>query len=195
MTLDGKPFLPRSPRAAIAAGIGLVPEERKRDGIVPLRPIASNVAIATLRHFTVAGWIRRSRLRATVTSLVRRMALRPLDIDRPIRLFSGGNQQKAIIARWLAAEARILLFDEPTRGIDVGAKAEIYGLIEQFAREGRAVIVVSSDMMEILRVSDRVLVMREGTAAAMLDRAELSEEAIMRHAVPVAAAAIEEEAA
>ncbi|MGO4126634.1 sugar ABC transporter ATP-binding protein [Inquilinus sp. YAF38] len=195
MVLDGKPFLPRSPRAAIAAGIGLVPEERKRDGIVPLRPIASNVAIATLGRFTIAGCIHRSPLRAAVTALVQRMALRPLDIDRPIRLFSGGNQQKAIIARWLAAEARILLFDEPTRGIDVGAKAEIYGLIEQFAREGRAVIVVSSDMMEILRVSDRVLVMRAGAAAAMLDRAELSEEAIMRHAVPVSAAALKEEAA
>ena len=122
------------------------------------------------------------------------MALRPLDIDRPIRLFSGGNQQKAIIARWLAAKARILLFDEPTRGIDVGAKAGIRP-DRECAREGRAVIVVSSDMMEILRVSDRVLVMREGTATAMLDRAELSEGAIMRHAVPVAGASSPEKEA
>lgn len=184
MTLHGQPFAPATPRAAIAAGVGLVPEERKRDGIVPLRPIVTNVAIANFGRFAPGGWIRRRAMRDAVTRLVERMALRPLLIDRPIRLFSGGNQQKAIIARWLAADARVLLFDEPTRGIDVGAKAEIYGLIEQFAAEGKAVIVVSSDLLEVLRVSDRVLVMREGRAAATLDRSALSEEAIMKHAVP-----------
>ena len=98
------------------------------------------------------------------------MSLRPLDIDRPINLFSGGNQQKAIIARWLMAEADVLIFDEPTRGIDVGAKAEIYRLIEGLAEQGRSIIVVSSELPEILRVSDRVLVMRRGVAEGVLAR-------------------------
>ena len=110
--------------------------------------------------------------------------LRPLNIERPIGQFSGGNQQKAIIGRWIAAGARILLFDEPTRGIDVGAKAEIYALIERLAAEGRSVIVVSSELPEIMRVADRVLVMREGRIAGVLERGDLTEEAIVALAVP-----------
>ena len=102
---------------------------------------------------------------------MREVGLRPLDVTRPIGSFSGGNQQKAIIGRWLAADSRIFLFDEPTRGIDVGAKAEIYELIERLAAEGRAIIVVSSELPEVIRVSDRVLVMREGRIAATLVRA------------------------
>ena len=113
--------------------------------------------------------------------------LRPLNIERPIGQFSGGNQQKAIIGRWIAAGARILLFDEPTRGIDVGAKAEIYALIERLAAEGRSVIVVSSELPEIMRVADRVMVMREGRIAGVLDREKLSEEAIVALAVPQSA--------
>ena len=116
--------------------------------------------------------------------LMREMNLRPLMIERPIGQFSGGNQQKAIIGRWIAAGAEILLFDEPTRGIDVGAKAEIYALIERLAAEGRAIIVVSSELPEVLRVSDRVLVMREGRIAATIERADLTEEAIVAHAIP-----------
>jgi ribose transport system ATP-binding protein len=110
--------------------------------------------------------------------------LRPPDIRREIRLFSGGNQQKAIICRWLYAQASILLFDEPTRGVDVGAKQEIYEVMEQLAEAGNAVVVVSSELDEILRVSDRVLVMRAGDPPTLLNREELSEERIMQHAVP-----------
>ncbi len=112
-----------------------------------------------------------------------------MQIDRPIRLFSGGNQQKAIIARWIAAGTQVLLFDEPTRGIDIGAKAEIYALIERLAAEGKSVIVVSSELPEILRLADRVLVMRQGRIAAELGREELSEQAIVAHAVPQSVAA------
>jgi ribose transport system ATP-binding protein len=115
--------------------------------------------------------------------LLTRVNLRPFLLDRPIRLFSGGNQQKAIIARWLAAGSKILLFDEPTRGIDVGAKSEIYNLIEELACEGHSVVVVSSELPEVMRVSDRVLVMREGTVVAELQREELTEQAIVSHAV------------
>ena len=172
-----------SPRDAIEGGIALLPEERKKDGIVPLRSIASNVSLPRLGNLTRFGLLQSAAIRRTVDTLTDKVSLRPRDIDRPIRLFSGGNQQKAIICRWLMAEAQILIFDEPTRGIDVGAKSEIYRLIEGLAAEGRSIIVVSSELPEILRVADRVLVMRRGEAAAILDRKDLSEESIMRHAV------------
>ncbi|MBO9099547.1 MULTISPECIES: sugar ABC transporter ATP-binding protein [unclassified Rhizobium] len=182
--IDGKPLPLRSPRDAIAAGIGLVPEERKREGIIPGRSVTNNMALASLGSFSKAGIIRNGKLRATATDLLRRVNLRPFQLDRPIRLFSGGNQQKAIIARWLAAKSQILLFDEPTRGIDVGAKSEIYQLIEALAADGHSIIVVSSELPEVIRLSDRVLVMREGRIAAEIERADLSESAIVAHAIP-----------
>ena len=182
--IDGRRLRQGSPRAAIAAGLGLLPEERKRDGIVARRSIRSNIGLASMHRFSRLGFVRRRALAQESERLMRDLNLRPLMIERPIGQFSGGNQQKAIIGRWIAAGARILLFDEPTRGIDVGAKAEIYALIERLAAEGRSMIVVSSELPEILRVSDRVLVMREGRIAGVLDRAALSEEAIVRLAVP-----------
>ena len=182
--LNGRRISTRTPRAAIAAGIGLVPEERKRDGIVPQRSVANNVALPSMTRFAPRGIIRRRALREAAGSVLASINLRPFQLDRPIRLFSGGNQQKAIIARWIVANAQILLFDEPTRGIDIGAKAEIYGLIERLAAEGKSVIVVSSELPEILRLADRVLVMRQGRIAAELGRGELSEQSIVAHAVP-----------
>jgi ribose transport system ATP-binding protein len=184
IVLNGRTLSKRGTRAAIAAGIGLAPEERKRDGIIPQRSVVNNVALPSMKRFAPRGWIRRRRLRAEAIQILTSINLRPLQIDRPIRLFSGGNQQKAIIARWIAANTQILLFDEPTRGIDIGAKAEIYGLIEQLAAQGKSMIVVSSELPEILRLADRVLVMRQGRIAAELQRDELSEQAIVAHAVP-----------
>ena len=120
---------------------------------------------------------------AQVNAAAQKVNLRPLDIERAIRLFSGGNQQKAILCRWLMAGSGILVFDEPTRGIDVGAKGEIYKLIELLAAEGRAIIVVSSELPEILRLCDNVIVMRSGAMAGRLSRAELTEEAVMSLAI------------
>ncbi|RWC18943.1 MAG: sugar ABC transporter ATP-binding protein [Mesorhizobium sp.] len=182
--IDGKAIKLSSPRDAIAAGIGLVPEERKREGIVPLRSISSNMALASMGVFAPRGVIDHTRLKRVAAEKMKRVNLRPFLLDRPIRLFSGGNQQKAIIGRWLAAGTRILLFDEPTRGIDVGAKAEVYHLIEELAAEGHSVVVVSSELPEVIRLADRVLVMRDGTVAAELDRADLNEQAIAAHAIP-----------
>jgi ribose transport system ATP-binding protein len=182
--IDGKAVRFSGPRDAIAAGIGLVPEERKREGIVPLRPITSNMALASMGVFAPRGVIDHRRLKRVAAEKMKRVNLRPFLLDRPIRLFSGGNQQKAIIGRWLAAGTRILLFDEPTRGIDVGAKAEIYHLIEELAAEGHSVVVVSSELPEVIRLADRVLVMRDGTVAAELERESLSEQAIAAHAIP-----------
>ncbi|RVB37987.1 sugar ABC transporter ATP-binding protein, partial [Mesorhizobium sp. M7A.F.Ca.CA.004.05.1.1] len=184
IAIDGKAARFAGPRDAIAAGIGLVPEERKREGIVPLRSITSNMALASMNVFAPRGVIDHTRLKQVAVDRMSRVNLRPFLLDRPIRLFSGGNQQKAIIGRWLAAGTRILLFDEPTRGIDVGAKAEIYHLIEELAAEGHAVIVVSSELPEVIRLADRVLVMRDGTIAAELHRDDISEQAIAAHAIP-----------
>ena len=182
--VNGKPLVLGVPRSAIAAGLGLLPEERKRDGIVAGRSVRSNIALASMRKFSRFGFVRRRALSVESLALMREVNLRPLEITRPIGQFSGGNQQKAIIGRWIAAGAKILLFDEPTRGVDVGAKAEIYALIERLAAEGRSMIVVSSELPEILRVADRVLVMREGRTAGTLEREQLSEEAIVTLAIP-----------
>ncbi|MER8447822.1 sugar ABC transporter ATP-binding protein [Mesorhizobium sp. M1066] len=184
IAIDGKAARFASPRDAIAAGVGLVPEERKREGIVPLRSITCNMALASMAVFAPRGLIDHARLKHVAVEKMSRVNLRPFLLDRPIRLFSGGNQQKAIIGRWLAAGTRILLFDEPTRGIDVGAKAEIYHLIEELAAEGHAVIVVSSELPEVIRLADRVLVMRDGTIATELHRDDISEQAIAAHAIP-----------
>lgn len=171
-------------RTAIAAGLGLLPEERKRDGIVAKRSVRNNIGLSSMRRFSRFGFIQQRALAKESLALMQSLNLRPLDINRPIGRFSGGNQQKVIIGRWIAAGAQILLFDEPTRGIDVGAKAEIYSVIEKLASEGRSIIVVSSELPEILRVSDRVLVMRAGEIAGALERHELSEESIVALAIP-----------
>jgi ribose transport system ATP-binding protein len=183
IALKGRGLPLRNPREAIAAGIALLPEDRKREGIVPLRSVAANVALPRLGRLSRFGLLDLAAIRTTVRNLTERVALRPPAVDRPIRLFSGGNQQKAIICRWLMAKSDILIFDEPTRGIDVGAKSEIYQLIEALAAEGRGIIVVSSDLAEILRLSDRVLVVRRGEVAGTLAGNEITEESIMRIAV------------
>jgi ribose transport system ATP-binding protein len=187
--LNGKPVVFANPREAIAAGIALLPEDRKKEGIIPLRSVAVNAAMPSYRKLTSVGFIKSAQLSAKVNELAQTVNLRPHDIERAIRLFSGGNQQKAILCRWLMAGSDILVFDEPTRGIDVGAKGEIYKLIESLAAAGRSIIVVSSELPEILRLSDNVLVMRAGEKAGYLTRKELSEESIMSLAITGKAAA------
>jgi ribose transport system ATP-binding protein len=172
-----------NPRAAIAAGIALLPEDRKKEGIIPLRSVAVNAAIPSYHRLTRGGVIKNNQLKREVDEIAKSVNLRPHDIERAIRLFSGGNQQKAILCRWLMAGSDILVFDEPTRGIDVGAKGEIYKLIESLAAAGRSIIVVSSELPEVLRLSDNVIVMRAGAMAGYLTRKELSEESIMSLAI------------
>jgi len=181
--VKGKRSSHRSRREAIHQGIGLLPEDRKREGIVPQRPIFLNVALPNLKRFSRCQLIRFGALREEVMRFTRQVNLRPPDVNRQIRLLSGGNQQKAMICRWLYAGTDILIFDEPTRGIDVGAKQEIYQLLDQLAAEGNAIIAISSELPEIIRISDRVLVMRAGGEPTFLERGELSEETIMRHAI------------
>ncbi|NYI06703.1 sugar ABC transporter ATP-binding protein [Allostreptomyces psammosilenae] len=160
--LDGRPLPAGSVPAAVRAGIGLAPEERKAQALLMHDSIAGNITIAALADFARLGWIDRRRERAAATTRIRDLDLRPADPDRSVATLSGGNQQKAVLARWLVKRCRVLLLDEPTRGVDVGARAEIYALVRQLADAGLAVVLVSSEVPEVLGLADRVLVLREG---------------------------------
>ena len=171
-----------SPRDAIQARIGFVPEDRKRTGHIGIMSVAANIGLASASKFTKLGFMQRRKRRAQTTAAMRSLNLRPLNVDQEIQYFSGGNQQKVIIGRWLVAESEVLIFDEPTRGIDVGAKQEIYDVISDLAAAGKSLIVVSSELPEVLRLSDRILVMREGRLAATLTPPKLTEPEIMLYA-------------
>jgi len=178
----------RSPRGALGHGIALCPEDRKSEGIFGVRSVAENINISVRRTYTRFGWIHPGRERRNAEGFQQRLRIRTPSLAQPIAKLSGGNQQKAILARWLSEDIKVLLMDEPTRGIDVGTKNEIYSIMYELAERGIAVIVVSSDLPEILGVSDRVLVMREGRIVASLDRAEAAPDLILRHALPQAEA-------
>jgi ABC-type sugar transport system ATPase subunit len=171
-----------SPSAAARFGIAYVTEDRKAQGLLPNRPVRENATIANLRRFTRWGILRLAAEARYVRDMVGRLDVRLASPSVEIRTLSGGNQQKVLIGRALAIEPRILLLDEPTRGVDIGAKQEIYAAIERLVAEGMAVMLISSDMEEILRLSDRIVVLRRGRIAATLSRAEASETAIMRAA-------------
>ncbi|MGP6444740.1 sugar ABC transporter ATP-binding protein [Rahnella aceris] len=169
--------------SAIRAGIGLVPEDRKKEGIIKERAVKMNMVLPSMGRFTRYGLLKRNQLDKTALDVMTDLRLRPLNIEKPIGTLSGGNQQKVIIGRWVAADNKVFLFDEPTRGIDIGAKSEIYNLIEKLAQQGKAIVVVSSEMPEIIRISDRVLVMREGKITKELNGDEITEENIARYAI------------
>jgi ribose transport system ATP-binding protein len=179
MLLDGAPITIRSARDAIRAGIYLVPEDRRRTGLITTMPIRENVTLPGLRRYAPGGLIRRDREAAAARAQVDALRIKTPSIDTLAANLSGGNQQKVVLSRWLALEPKVLIFDEPTRGIDIGAKAEIYRLMRELADRGVAIIMISSDMEEVLGVSDRVAAMHEGAIAGVLPRGELSEEAVM----------------
>ncbi|WNN46307.1 MULTISPECIES: sugar ABC transporter ATP-binding protein [Winslowiella] len=181
--VDGKAVNNLNVRSAIRAGIGLVPEDRKKEGIIKERAVKMNVALPSLGNFTRSGLLKKNKLNQVALDVMTDLNLRPLNIEKPIGTLSGGNQQKVIIGRWVVADTKVFLFDEPTRGIDIGAKSEIYNLIEKLARQGKAIVVVSSEMPEIIRISDRVLVMREGKITTELKGDEITEENIARYAI------------
>jgi L-arabinose transport system ATP-binding protein len=186
---DGAPLPTQDPRAAIAAGLALCPEDRKAEGIVPLAAVAENITLAR-RNLKDGGgpFVQRGAEARQAAELIELMRVKTASPSTAIATLSGGNQQKAIIARWLAADARILLMDEPTRGIDVGARSEIYAHIYRLAEEGRTILFASSDMPEVLGIADRIIVMREGGIAGILGRDEVTPEKLLRLALPDATA-------
>jgi ribose transport system ATP-binding protein len=173
-----------SPIAAQRLGIALVPEDRKARGLHLAAPIRDNVALPSIATISRFGFRAFAAEAALAKKAVADLGIRCGGIEQTAVSLSGGNQQKVVIAKWLATEPRILLLDEPTRGIDVGAKREIYDLIFALAGQGRAIVVVTSELPELLLLSDRILVMCEGRMTGMLDRAEATQEAVMRLAAP-----------
>ena len=182
--LDGNPVEIRSPRDARRLGIALVTEDRKTQGLHMYDTVTDNVALPLVGRFARFGLRRMGLEAALARHAVKTLGVRCNGIDQPVGTLSGGNQQKVVMGKWLATRPRVLLLDEPTRGIDVGAKREIYDLIFRLADEGLAIVVVSSELPELLLLADRVLVMAEGRHTGTLSRAEASEEHIMQLAAP-----------
>jgi ribose transport system ATP-binding protein len=183
IAIDGKQVTIPSPRQAVRQGIYLVPEDRKRSGLVLEFPILDNITLASLPAFSRLGLPDRSSERAAAQRQKEALEIRTPDVDAEVRTLSGGNQQKVVLGKWLSMAPRLLIFDEPTRGIDVGAKSEIYQLMRNLSDEGVGILMISSDMEEVIGVSDRVAVMHEGRIAGELSRDQVSEPAIMALAV------------
>jgi ribose transport system ATP-binding protein len=165
--------------AAVRAGVGLAPEERKSQALFLHDSVVRNVSVSSLSRFARFGWLDRGRERAAATARVAELDLRPADPYRAVRTLSGGNQQKAVLARWLLRGCRVLLLDEPTRGVDVGARAELYALVRALADSGVAVLFVSSEVPEVLGLADRALVLREGRVVHEADAASLKESDVL----------------
>jgi len=179
--VDGQPVVIRSPREAAQAGIALITEDRQRTGLALDLPLRENVTLANLTGVTTKGFLNRREEVRVAKNSIERLRIRTDGTEQAAGKLSGGNQQKIVIAKWLYANPRVMLFDEPTRGIDVNAKREVFSLMEETAREGKAVLMVSSELPELLQVADRILVMREGAVVAELPRTTTQEE-IMHHA-------------
>jgi ribose transport system ATP-binding protein len=177
--LDQKPMRFGHPRDAIAAGLLLVPEDRRHHGLVQTESIRANVALPNLDKLNRLRWVLRARETALCDETISRLGVRTSGPGQTVGLLSGGNQQKVVLGKWLARRPHVMIFDEPTRGVDVGARSEIYALMDRLAGEGVAILMISSDLEEVLNMSDRVLVLHHGKLAGELPRSELTEEAVM----------------
>jgi len=184
ITIDNVPRVIRSPQQAMALGIAYVSEDRRQLGLSLPMSISANITLPVLsRYLNRLGLIRTGKERETAELFRKRLAIRAASVDVAAGKLSGGNQQKVLLARWLAMNPKLLILDEPTRGIDVGAKAEVHAMIAELAAEGIGIIMISSDLPEVLAMSDRVLVMREGRQMAILDRAEADSRSVMAAAM------------
>jgi ABC-type sugar transport system ATPase subunit len=180
VVVAGQPLPRASIDAALAAGVGLMPEDRKRLGLVLPLNCRENTALAALPRLTKCGWVRRSEERSLARRYLERLRVKTPSMEAVTAGLSGGNQQKIALAKWLACKCDVMLVDEPTRGVDVGAKAEIYELLDELACEGKALLVVSSELPELIGLCRRILVMREGRLVGEVVRSEFSEAGLMR---------------
>lgn len=184
--VDGQPVDIRSPEDAIRAGLALVPEDRKEEGLVLSMSVAANTTLACLRRIERWGLLQPRLERELVGGYVERLGIKTPSLAQTARNLSGGNQQKVVLSKWLATSPKVLMLDEPTRGIDINAKREIYALIDELAHTGLAIVMVSSELPEILAIADRILVMAEGRKTAEFTRAEATEERLLHAALPAA---------
>ncbi len=185
--VNGRRLRAGSPQAAIAAGVGLVPEDRRQQGLVMDLGLDHNASLASLRRLRRFGLIFRSSERALAREWSERLQMKYGRLSDAATTLSGGNQQKLVLAKWLARRPKLLIIDEPTRGIDVGTKAEVHRLLDELVGQGVAVLMISSELPEVLGVADRILVLREGRLVTELSRAEADEASIMRAATGQAA--------
>jgi len=181
ISIEGEAIEIRSPSDAVDAGIGLITEDRQHTGLALSLPLRENVTLANMDAVSRMGFVLNSQEQKVAEEARQKLSIRASSIEQLAGRLSGGNQQKIVIAKWLFRDARILLFDEPTRGIDVGAKAEVFALMDELAREGKAVVMVSSELPELLQVADRILVMRDGEIVTELPR-QTTQQEIMRYA-------------
>jgi ribose transport system ATP-binding protein len=181
--LNGRTVNIDSPVKAIASGLGFVTENRKEEGLVLSHSVESNISMVALKDFAGRlGFLRRRAERDAAVAEVSRLAIKTRSLDTPTGALSGGNQQKIVLAKWLLTKPKVLILDEPTRGVDVGAKFEIYKIIRQLAAEGTAILLISSELPEVLGMSDRVAVMHEGDLGAIVAGTDLTPEKIMAFA-------------
>ena len=179
VALEGMPLEVTRPRDAIGAGIGFVTEDRKSQGLVLSMSVRENITLAHLSGYARAGVVNGRQEAAAVGEQISRLRIRTRDAELDVKSLSGGNQQKVVFAKWLEIKPRVLLLDEPTRGVDVGGKAEIYHIINELAGAGVAIVMVSSELPEVLAMSDRILVMHQGRQAGIFDARTATQESIM----------------
>ena len=179
VTVDGRRLRPGSVRSAIRAGLGLAPEERKSQGLLLYEPVYRNISVSSLRRFARGGWVLPGRELAAAVEVAERLDVRPADPRRPVRTLSGGNQQKVVLARWLLRDCRLLILDEPTRGVDVGARTELYRVVRSLADRGVGVLLVSSEIPEVLGLADRVLVVSDGRIVHSGPTSEIDEPGVL----------------
>jgi monosaccharide-transporting ATPase len=188
VAVDGTPVQLRSPRDAVEHKIGFASEDRKTEGIIPQLSVRENITLALLPHLRRHGIVDRKRQADIVTRFIDAIGVKCSSPDQPIRELSGGNQQKVLLARWLCTDPRLLILDEPTRGIDIGAKRDIQLLVRQLADEGLAVLLISSELEEIIADANRVVTLRDGRSVAELTGDEITEDALMQAMATGAAA-------
>ncbi|MBB5753746.1 sugar ABC transporter ATP-binding protein [Prosthecomicrobium pneumaticum] len=183
IAIGGRPLKPHDTRTGVSLGIGLLSEDRKGEGLMLELPVQQNMSLAALENFSRAGFVEEGRERSAVQSFVDRFRVKTPSLAQPIKNLSGGNQQKVLIARWLMRGLKVIVVDEPTRGIDVGAKSEIFALLDRLAGEGLAVVMMTSEMPELLGLSDRILVMAGGRITAGFERDAATQEKILNAAI------------
>ena len=183
--LKGKPISIRNPEDALAAGIGMVTEDRKGLGLIPALGVGQNITLSALRDYSRGPLVDHSAESAASETQMTEFAVKANSSSQPISQLSGGNQQKALLARCLLGTPDLIILDEPTRGIDIGAKAEIYALIQKLARAGKGILLVSSELPEVLSLAHRIVVLRRGSVSATLDAASTDQETVLRHAMPL----------